>query len=120
MTTTYIVETHLGDRHVTTNIKDYVNVDKEVDNLIRDEDADEPQTQAVNITIAKLLKGTSIENPFPNRGIYASVEVNYKPQNTIEITGVNRFIGRPRESIRNLEKKRKRGEFAPTIRIRLT
>lgn len=119
MTTTYIVETYQGDRHRTTNIKDYVDVDKEVDNRIGDDDADEPQTQAVKITIAKLLKGTSFENPFPKRGIYKSVEVHYKPENTIEITGVNAFIGPPRQSARNAGNKRKHADFAPTIRIRL-
>ena len=31
MDTTYIVETYKGHRHVTTNIKDYVNVDKEIE-----------------------------------------------------------------------------------------
>ena len=121
MATTYIVETYKGDRHETTNINDYVNVDKEVNNWIGDDDADEPQTpQAVEITIAKLLGETSFENPFPNRAIYTSVEVHYKPENTIEITGVNAFIGPPRRSARNAGNKRKRADFAPTIRIRLT
>ena len=120
MDTTYIVETHKGDRHVTTNINDYVNVDKEVDILIGDDDPDEPQTQEKTITIAELLEGSELRNKFPNRGIYHSVGVHYKPENTIEITGVNAFIGQPRRSGRKPSNKRKRAHFAPTFRIRLT
>ena len=106
MPTTYIVKTIKGDEHVTTNIKDYVEVNKEVDNsLIDGDDEDEPETTQENITIENLLKGSSFDNPFPKEGIYANVKVHYKPGNTIKITGVNAFIGRPRQSTRNIEKK---------------